>query len=76
MASLDDGDLSARLSKKEGKPRLKAAQKRLLELRLQVGGQLGDVSLDRPCASSLRAGMPLVRAARSSGSSRSSTRGM
>ena len=74
MASLDDVDLSAKLPKKEGKRRLKAAQKRLLELRLQLGGQLGDRELGRRCASFSRAGMPLARAARSSGSSRSSTR--
>ena len=48
MASLDDVDLSVKLSKKEGKRRLKAAQKRLLELRLQVGGQLGDRELGPP----------------------------
>ena len=48
MASLDDVDLSVKLSKKEGKRRLKAAQKRLLELRLQVGGQLGDGELGPP----------------------------
>jgi polyphosphate kinase 2 (PPK2 family) len=41
MASLNDVDLSATLSKKQGRRRLKAAQRRLLELRLQVGGQLG-----------------------------------
>jgi len=48
MASLDDVDLSAKLSKKEGKLRLNGAQKRLLELRLQVGGQLGDRELGPP----------------------------
>jgi len=48
MASLDDVDLSAKLSKKEGKLRLNGAQKRLLELRLQVGGQLGDGELGPP----------------------------
>ena len=48
MASLDHVDLSARLSKKEGKLRLKVAQERLLELRLQVGGQLGDGELGPP----------------------------
>ena len=48
MVTLDDVDLSAELSKKEGKRRLKAAQKRLLELRLQLGGQLGDGELGPP----------------------------
>jgi polyphosphate kinase 2 (PPK2 family) len=48
MASLDDVDLSVRLSKKEGRRRLKAAQKRLLELRLQLGGQLGPGELGPP----------------------------
>ena len=48
MANLVDVDLSAKLPKKEGKRRLKAAQKRLLELRLQLGGQLGDGELGPP----------------------------
>jgi polyphosphate kinase 2 (PPK2 family) len=48
MASLDDVDLSAKLSKREGRLRLNGAQKRLVELRLQVGGQLGDRELGPP----------------------------
>lgn len=48
MASLSDVDLSASLSKKEGKRRLKDAQKRLLALRLQFGGQLGDGEIGPP----------------------------
>lgn len=48
MTTLDDVDLSAKLDKKEGKRRLKAAQKRLLALRLQCGGQLGDGELGPP----------------------------
>jgi polyphosphate kinase 2 (PPK2 family) len=48
MSSLDDVDLSAKLSKKDAKRRLKAAQKRLLELRLQIGGQLGNGELGPP----------------------------
>jgi polyphosphate kinase 2 (PPK2 family) len=48
MASLEDVDLSARLSKNDAKRRLKAAQARLLELRLQVGGQLRDGELGPP----------------------------
>jgi polyphosphate kinase 2 (PPK2 family) len=48
MGRLDDLDLSASLSKKEGKARLKAAQERLLALRLVLGGQLGDGTLGPP----------------------------
>ncbi len=48
MASLEDVDLSAKLPKKEAKRRLKAAQKRLLELRLQSGGQIGAGELGPP----------------------------
>lgn len=48
MASLNDVDLSVTLSKKEGKRKLKAAQKRLLALRLQVGGQLSGEELGPP----------------------------
>jgi polyphosphate kinase 2 (PPK2 family) len=45
MARLDDVDLSATLSKKEGRQRLKDAQRKLLALRLQLGGQRGDGEL-------------------------------
>ena len=48
MASLNDVDLSTNVSSKEGKRRLKAAQERLLELRLQLGGSLGDRELGPP----------------------------
>ncbi|HEX3804625.1 MAG TPA: UDP-galactose-lipid carrier transferase [Solirubrobacteraceae bacterium] len=48
MASLDDVDLSLKLSKKEGRERLEQAQKRLLALRLQCGGLIGDGSLGPP----------------------------
>lgn len=48
MASLDDVDLSLRLSKDEGLARLERAQKRLLALRLQCGGLIGDGSLGPP----------------------------
>ncbi len=41
MARLEDADLALRLNKAEGKRRLKAAQRRLLALRLELGGQLG-----------------------------------
>jgi polyphosphate kinase 2 (PPK2 family) len=48
VASLSDVDLSAKLSKKEGKRRLKDAQRRLLALRLQLGGQHGDGEIGPP----------------------------
>jgi len=48
MASLDDVDLSLKLSKEEGIQRLELAQKRLLALRLQCGGLLGDGTLGPP----------------------------
>ena len=41
MSRLDDVDLSQRLSKKDGKRQLKAAQARLVHLRLLLGGQIG-----------------------------------
>jgi polyphosphate kinase 2 (PPK2 family) len=48
MSKLDDVDLSLKLSKKEGKKQLKAAQERLLALRLQAGGLIGDGKLGPP----------------------------
>ena len=42
MSRLDEVDLSLSLSKKEQKKRLKAAQKRLTQLRLTLGGQIGE----------------------------------
>ena len=45
MARLGDVDLSATLSNKQAKRRLSEAQRRLLALRLQLGGQLGDGEL-------------------------------
>ena len=48
MARLDDADLSRALSRDEGESRLLAAQKRLLALRLQAGGQLGGGRLGPP----------------------------
>jgi polyphosphate kinase 2 (PPK2 family) len=45
MASLDELDLSLKLSKREGLERLERAQKRLLALRLQCGGLLGGGTL-------------------------------
>jgi hypothetical protein len=49
MASLDDVDLSLKLSKREGRERLKQAQRRLLALRLQCGGLIGRGSSGRHC---------------------------
>ena len=48
VASLDDVDLSAKLSKSAGLKRLESAQRRLLALRLQAGGQIGDGRLGPP----------------------------
>ena len=45
MGRLDDLDLTARLSKREYESRLHDAQQRLLELRLDIGGHLGDPTL-------------------------------
>ena len=41
MSRLADVDLSVRLSKKEAKNQLAAAQERLVHLRLLLGGQIG-----------------------------------
>lgn len=48
MGRLDELDLPADLPKQEGKQRLKAAQERLLALRLELGGQVGDGTLGPP----------------------------
>jgi polyphosphate kinase 2 (PPK2 family) len=45
---LDDVDLSPKLSADEGARRLAAAQRRLLALRLQLGGLIGDGQLGPP----------------------------
>ncbi len=45
MASLDDVDLSLKLSHEEGLEKLERAQKRLLALRLQCAGLFGDGSI-------------------------------
>jgi polyphosphate kinase 2 (PPK2 family) len=51
VTSLGDIDLGLRLSSREAEPRLAAAQKRLLALRLQLGGLIGDGELGPPvCA--------------------------
>ena len=48
MTRLDELDLSLDLSKKEEAARLEAAQERLLELRLTLGGQIGAKELGPP----------------------------
>jgi AMP-polyphosphate phosphotransferase len=48
MKRLAKVDLSARLSKKKGEERLEEAQRRMLHLRLILGGQLGDHRLGPP----------------------------
>jgi polyphosphate kinase 2 (PPK2 family) len=51
MGRLDDVDLTLRFdSRDEGLRRLEAAQRRLLALRLQAGGQLGERQLGPPVA--------------------------
>jgi polyphosphate kinase 2 (PPK2 family) len=48
MGRLDDVDLSSKLPKKEAAERLAAAQERLLELRLVLGGLVGDRGIGPP----------------------------
>jgi polyphosphate kinase 2 (PPK2 family) len=48
VAKLKAADLSLKLSREEGERRLAVAQKRLLALRLQVGGQLNQGQLGPP----------------------------
>lgn len=48
MTRLDEVDLSATLPKKEAAARLDAAQRRLLYLRLLLGGQVGDHEIGPP----------------------------
>ena len=48
MGLLDDLDLSTDLPKKEAKKRLKTAQKRMQELRLELAGLDGDERLGPP----------------------------
>jgi polyphosphate kinase 2 (PPK2 family) len=46
--SLEDVDLSSKLGKAEGQKQLEQAQRRLLALRLQYGGQIGEQQLGPP----------------------------
>lgn len=48
MAALKDVDLHLKISQGEGMKRVQAAQRRLLALRLQAGGLLGDGALGPP----------------------------
>ena len=48
VPSLRDADLSSKLPDKEANQRIEAAQKRLLQLRLQLGGKLGSGELGPP----------------------------
>ena len=48
MSRLDDVDLSQKLSKSEENKQLKAAQKRLVHLRLLLGGLIGPGELGPP----------------------------
>lgn len=48
MGALDAIDLSKKLSPSEGRKRLEVAQRRLLALRLQAGGLIGDGRLGPP----------------------------
>ena len=48
MSRLEDVDLTVRLSKKEAKQQLEAAQERLVHLRLLLGGQIGPGELGPP----------------------------
>src|SRR5438874_228059 len=48
MGRLDELDLGLRLSRSEEAERLEAAQERLLELRLLLGGLIGDGELGPP----------------------------
>ncbi|HEY1593348.1 MAG TPA: UDP-galactose-lipid carrier transferase [Solirubrobacteraceae bacterium] len=51
MASLRDADLNKKLGKQESEQRILEAQRRLLALRLQLGGLIGDGQLGPPlCA--------------------------
>jgi polyphosphate kinase 2 (PPK2 family) len=48
MASLRDADLSLKLGQAESQRRVEKAQRRLLALRLQMGGLIGDADLGPP----------------------------
>jgi polyphosphate kinase 2 (PPK2 family) len=48
MSRLDDVDLTLSLSKQDGRKQLKAAQERLVHLRLLLGGQIGPKEIGPP----------------------------
>ena len=75
MGRLDEVDLSLSLGKEEEERGLKEAGKRLAQLRLTLGGLIGERAAGAAAAaSSSRAGTPPARAGRSSGWSRRWTR--
>ena len=49
MGRLDDLDLTQQIGRTDYEKRLFNAQRRLLHLRLDLGGQMGSGSSDRPC---------------------------
>jgi len=71
MATRRDLDLSLTLSRPEQDERLERGGKRLVQLRLALGGKLASPmarsAWGRRCAWSSRAGTPAARAARSNG---------
>jgi polyphosphate kinase 2 (PPK2 family) len=48
VPSLADADLTSEIGRKEGNHRIKVAQRRILQLRLQLGGKLGTGELGPP----------------------------
>ena len=74
MGRLDDLDLTLKLSRQEEEERLEAAQKRLLALRLRLGGLIGDGHRPAGVRAVRGLGRAAARAARSSASSPRSTR--
>ncbi len=75
MSRLDELQLDLRLGRREYERRLKHAQRRLAELRLILGGQIGSGELGPGLLIVLRAPTPAARAAPSSASSSRSTLG-
>ena len=75
MGRLDSLDLTQRLTGKEYDERLSAAQRRLLHLRLHVGGQMGSGELGPGLLFVFEGATPPARVAPSSASSSRSTRG-
>ena len=74
VGRLDDLDLNLKLSREQETLQLAAAQTRLLQLRLTLGGLVGDQGIGPPLLVVFEAGTRPARAGRSSGSSHPSTR--